>query len=322
MKHPDKWFSYAILGGLLLIVGSMLLWPAEPAAAQCGTSASSCKNCHETQGKLPVSNNGAWHSAHAFGDFCEFCHAGNVQAAGQAEAHVGMVAPLGDVKASCQGCHPDDYAELAQAYGSTLGIEVGSGGGDSGSGGEDSGSGGGTAVGATGISAPLGGEEIDFNLLYAEATARPPLVSNWGNLILILMTAGAVMAFAVTAWSWEGWGQKVAAWIDTNVTPIPRAVSAASQRDGSSLLDQALAAENSGQVQALLDQKPELRRLLPQLMKLPPETLAALETIVANPERGSDILVAVSRVDTEVITTLRQIGERDRNLLLALVKGI
>ena len=29
---------------------------------------------------MPVANNGDWHKVHAFGDFCEFCHAGNVQA--------------------------------------------------------------------------------------------------------------------------------------------------------------------------------------------------------------------------------------------------
>jgi hypothetical protein len=319
MTHLAKWFLYATVGGLVLLTGGVLLGQADPAAAQCGTSASSCKNCHETRGAMPVSSQGEWHTAHAFGDFCEFCHAGNVQAAAQEEAHVGMVAPLEDVQASCQGCHPTDFADRAQKYGAALGIEVGAGGSPALRGGSPSG----PASGATSVSAPLGGEEIDFNLLYAEATAAPPLVSNWGNLILALMTLGTASAFLGTVWSWEGWGRTAAAWIDLHVAPIPRAVAAAATRsDGSAPLTQALADQQPGQVQALLDRKPELRSLLPKLMRLSPDTLAALDTILADLDRGSEILTAIGRVDGEVISALRQIGDRDRNLLLALVKGL
>ncbi len=315
----------AATSALLLAMIGLLLWTAQPVAAQCGSQASSCKNCHETQGQMPVNTSGEWHTAHAFGDFCEFCHAGNVQATEKDEAHAGLVAPLSDVKASCQSCHPDDYMEQAQSYASILGVEIGSGGssGDSdpgSSGGPGGDSGGGSDTGATTIGAPLGGEEIDFNLLYAEATARQPLVSNWGNLILVLMILGVAGAFFVTAWTWEGWGQKVADWIDANVAPIPRAVAAASARsDGSAAMTQALAAGNIPQVQSLLEQKPELRDLLPRLMNCQPETLAAIDKILTNPERGSEILLAISKVDTEVIAALRKIGAKDRNLLLALV---
>ncbi|HIC90071.1 MAG TPA: hypothetical protein EYP04_11815 [Anaerolineae bacterium] len=77
-----------------------------PTSAQCGSSASSCKNCHEIQGQDPVNDKGEWHTAHAFGDFCEFCHAGNVQAKTIDQAHAGMVDPLEDVQAGCQSCHP------------------------------------------------------------------------------------------------------------------------------------------------------------------------------------------------------------------------
>lgn len=319
MKHPDKWLLYAALSGVLLLFGSMGIWSAQPAAAQCGTAASSCKNCHETQAKMPVASKGEWHSAHAFGDFCEFCHAGNVQATEQEAAHQGMIGPLDDVQASCQSCHPTDFADRAQKYGTALGIEIKAGGSQSGgSGGSQSG---GPAVGSTAVGAPLGGAAIDFNLLYAEATAAPTLVSNWGNLILGLMTLATAGAFFVTAWSWEGWGKTVAAWIEQNVTPIPRAVLAVSG-DGSAAMNQALTAGQTDQLQALLAQKPELGRLLPRLMSCSPETLAALENILANPERGAELLAAVSRVDTEIITTLRQVGAQDRNLLLALVKGM
>ena len=62
--------------------------------AQCGSAASSCKNCHEVKGEDAVNAKGDWHTQHAFGDFCEFCHAGNVQAADKTAAHQGLVANL------------------------------------------------------------------------------------------------------------------------------------------------------------------------------------------------------------------------------------
>ena len=274
---------------------------------------------------MSVANNGDWHKVHAFGDFCEFCHAGNVQSTAQDEAHTGMVAPLGDVKASCQGCHPNDYQPLAQIYASTLGVNLtaGGAGGDgnanppANSGASSSGDSSACTTGATSVSAPLGGEEIDFNLLYAEATATPPLVSNWGNVILLLLIFGTVGAFFVTAWSWENWGQKVAGWINRNVSPIPQAIAAAAVRG-----DGGRAVTDPAQMEALLAQKPELQKLLPRLVNLPPETLASLDTLLANPERGSEILAAINQVDAEVIAALRQIGGKDRNLLLALLKGI
>ncbi|MCB8981602.1 MAG: hypothetical protein H6657_29695, partial [Ardenticatenaceae bacterium] len=84
LKSPIALWSL-FLGGVILMVG--LMWP-QTANAQCGSSASSCKNCHEVQAVDPVNNDGtSWHEAHAFGDFCEFCHAGNVQATDEAGAH-------------------------------------------------------------------------------------------------------------------------------------------------------------------------------------------------------------------------------------------
>ena len=52
--------------------------------------------------------------AHAFGDFCEFCHGGNVQATDEAAAHQGMVQPLDDVKTNCSSCHAADYQAKAE----------------------------------------------------------------------------------------------------------------------------------------------------------------------------------------------------------------
>lgn len=96
--------------------------------AQCGSQASSCKNCHEVKGEDPVNAKGDWHTQHAFGDFCEFCHGGNVQAADKAAAHQGLIDPLGDLKANCSSCHADDFQAKAEKYATTLGVKVGSGG--------------------------------------------------------------------------------------------------------------------------------------------------------------------------------------------------
>jgi hypothetical protein len=118
--------------GALLLIGALglLLLPTGTASAQCGSQASSCKNCHEVQAQDPVNNDGTgWHQSHAFGDFCEFCHAGNVQATDKDAAHTGMVAPLADVQASCSSCHAQDLDARAKVYAAALGVDYGTGGG-------------------------------------------------------------------------------------------------------------------------------------------------------------------------------------------------
>lgn len=110
----------------LALIGGACLATVLPASAQCGSQASSCKNCHEVQGQDPVNADGTdWHMPHAFGDFCYLCHAGNNQALDATLAHSGMVAPLSDIKAACLQCHPNDYEALAQGYATTLGVEIG-----------------------------------------------------------------------------------------------------------------------------------------------------------------------------------------------------
>lgn len=122
-RHLTYWLPLLTLSFILASVA--IFWTTSTAEAQCGTQASSCKNCHETQGKKPVNNDGkAWHTSHAFGDFCQFCHAGNVQSMDQAEAHKGMAKPLADVKLSCSACHQKDYIEKAQVYAAALGVTL------------------------------------------------------------------------------------------------------------------------------------------------------------------------------------------------------
>ena len=109
MQQKNKAFYLVFTGTAILIALGVFLFTAPTASAQCGSQASSCKNCHEVQGEMSVNSDGTgWHQSHAFGDFCYICHAGNNQATEKAAAHEGMVAPLADVQAACQQCHVAD----------------------------------------------------------------------------------------------------------------------------------------------------------------------------------------------------------------------
>lgn len=127
MQHKNKAFFLMFAGLALLVAVGIFLSTPQAASAQCGSQASSCKNCHEVQAEMPVNADGTgWHQSHAFGDFCYICHAGNNQATDKAAAHEGMVAPLSDVQAACQQCHVADLNERAQVYADILGVTVGS----------------------------------------------------------------------------------------------------------------------------------------------------------------------------------------------------
>jgi hypothetical protein len=127
MQYKNTALSFLFTGLAIVVAVGFYLMSATPVSAQCGSQASSCKNCHETQAQMPVNADGTgWHQSHAFGDFCYICHAGNNQATDKVAAHEGMVAPLADVKASCQQCHVADLDARAQVYATTLGITIGS----------------------------------------------------------------------------------------------------------------------------------------------------------------------------------------------------
>ena len=123
MHHRKlEFFLFSLGVTFLLVVGIFFLLPPKPVSAQCGSQASSCKNCHETQGVFPVNNDlTTWHGQHSFGDFCYLCHGGNNQATDKVAAHTGMVDPMTDIVVSCKSCHPKDYQARAQIY-----AEVGS----------------------------------------------------------------------------------------------------------------------------------------------------------------------------------------------------
>ncbi|MBI5714211.1 MAG: hypothetical protein HZC38_12435 [Chloroflexi bacterium] len=122
-RHAFYWLPLLTLSFILASIA--IFWTTSSAEAQCGSQASSCKNCHEVQGKKPINNDGkAWHTSHAFGDFCQFCHSGNVQSMNPTEAHTDMSKPLADAKLSCSACHQKDYVEKAQVYAAALGVTL------------------------------------------------------------------------------------------------------------------------------------------------------------------------------------------------------
>jgi len=128
MKYKNIPLFFITVGLVIGIATGIFLATATPVRAQCGSQASSCKNCHEVQGQDPVNSDGTdWHQSHAFGDFCYICHGGNQQTTDKDAAHQGMEDPLSDIQAACQQCHATDLEARAQVYATTLGVEIGSG---------------------------------------------------------------------------------------------------------------------------------------------------------------------------------------------------
>lgn len=256
-----------IIGASLMAVSGFLLMQPEPVNAQCGSQASSCKNCHEVQGEMPVNNDGTdWHQAHAFGDFCEFCHAGNVQSPVMEEAHVGMVDPLADVEAACSSCH-GDYQELAAGYASTLGVELGAGTGPASDTSEEE-----------ALSAPdqeTGSqvnncvdtevvdldqvEMVDFTRQYEE-TVLGIRDLNRGNLILLAFSGLLVVGGGLFVVLNENW-------LTISTRPVPESV------DGFPAEDVAL---------------------LPELEKIDDTGRKALRKLLKKPEKASKIFKAVT----------------------------
>jgi hypothetical protein len=129
MHKKITFVTFITTGFLMVFIAAFWLATAQPVSAQCGSQASSCKECHETQAEMSVNTDGTgWHQSHAFGDFCYICHGGNSQSTDKDAAHTGMVPPLQDVKASCQQCHPKDLDARAKVYADQLGLTLGEGG--------------------------------------------------------------------------------------------------------------------------------------------------------------------------------------------------
>ena len=295
--------------GVLLVAGLLAFWPAQDANAQCGSQASSCKNCHEVQAQDPVNNDGTgWHQSHAFGDFCYLCHAGNPQSPDKDTAHTGMVPPLSDVKAACQSCHPSDLMDRAQVYATALGVEVGTG-GDS-SGGSSSGNSGSTgstagdagsdtgSASAPGLIVDSGSDNnvVDYTQRYDE-TVLGQRSYNWGNIILWVLIVATVLG-----------GGAFVFFNERKLRGLP-AIPASS-------------AKSTGDSAAPLVKVPgyseEVAAMLPLLAKLNPIGLTALKRLLENPDEANELLLSLSRLDPQLITRVRSMDRDTRALLLAL----
>jgi hypothetical protein len=305
---------FLILAGLgfLLLSGIYLVWPSANAKAQCGSQASSCKNCHEVQGKDPVNNDGTgWHQSHAFGDFCYICHAGNNQSMDETTAHTGMVAPLSDVKAACQSCHPNDLMARAEVYAKVLGVTVGEGGGASAAPTAAAGStmtqtvtttGGGAAT--TGGQSTTGGgtqlvtgsgEIVNYNQQYAETVLGQRTI-NWGNVILVVL----IVLVAVGGGAFVYYNER--------------------KRRGLPIYAAKLAAPGGKEAElpSVEGYSPEVVALLPKIAQLDPMGLHALKRLLEDPESASELLHSLSRLDPELVRRVRSLDQGTRTLLLGM----
>lgn len=266
MQRKNGYIMMATFGVLLAVGVSIWLSSAQPVRAQCGSQASSCKNCHETQAQDPVNNDGtAWHTQHAFGDFCYLCHAGNNQATDKTAAHTGMVAPLSDIVTNCMSCHPNDYAAQAQIYATTLGVTLGNGSASN------------TAV-PVATSAPASNEPaVNAPMTTGLALDDPNLVNyaqrydeivlgkhpiNWGNVILIAM----ILMLAVGGGGFAIYNEKLVKvlFVDTQ--------------------------EPKGEYPSdVVDMLPAFARLKPKARKL-------LKSVLDNPEKTKELLGLINAV--------------------------
>jgi hypothetical protein len=306
--------QFLILSGLsvLVMAGLFLLWPASKASAQCGSQASSCKNCHETQAQDPVNNDGTgWHVSHAFGDFCYICHAGNNQSMDKATAHTGMVAPMSDVKAACQSCHPSDLMQRAQVYATKLGVTVDTA--SSGAAptvtagttitqtttaGQTTNSTGGSSVmpaspGLVGTSSDA--NVIDYSQQYNQAVLGQRSI-NWGNVIVGIL----IVVVAVGGGAFVFWNERRLRGLPLGKTP---------GKTGQIVAEVAPVVEGYSS---------EVTALLPLLAQLNPVGLHSLKRLLANPEEANELLHGLSRLDPELIERFRSLDRDSRAVLLAL----
>jgi hypothetical protein len=294
--------------GILVLAGLLFLPPASKASAQCGSQASSCKNCHEVQGQDPVNNDGkSWHTAHAFGDFCYACHGGNNTSTDKATAHTGMVAPLADVKTACQSCHPNDLDARVKVYTDILGVPASSPAGST-----PAATGAAPAATATPLPAAAGStggvsgdgttiqtgssNVIDYNQQY-EATVLGRRFINWGDvivgLLIVLILAG---------------GGTYVYWNERKLRGLPFLKASAKPSAG-------LASAETLKIEGY---SPEVAALLPYIAKLSPVGLHALKNLLENPEQANEMLHSLSRLDPDLIRRIRILDAGSRAMLLAL----
>ncbi len=291
---------FPILLGVGLLVGFYLLLPARQANAQCGSQASSCKNCHETQSQDPVNNDGKpWHTQHAQIDACVSCHAGNPQSTDKTQAHAGMVAWYSDIKAGCASCHPSDYTQLAQQYAAILGVTLGAAGptqpaatieptvATTSTVGTTSGGGGGIVVSQPGT--------IDYVQQYnTTVLGQHPI--NWGNVIVVVLILGVLFGGGIFVY----WNER-------------------RRRGLKGLFTARIAKEPVAGVAPVVEgYSKDVSELLPLIARLNPVGLHALKRILASPEQANEMLHALSHLDPELVRRVQALDKNSRDMLMAL----
>ncbi len=301
MQRKKLSISLVFAGFLVLVVAGIALASVQPAYAQCGSQASSCKNCHEVQGQKPVNNDGTgWHQSHAFGDFCYICHGGNQQATDKDAAHAGMVPPLSDVKAACQSCHVQDYMDRAKIYADKLGVQIGSGTPAASSPTQAA-----PAANSQSPSQPSSGGPssggpvvmenqpvIDYVEQYNESVLGKSLV-NWGNIIVAIM----IVIVAVL-------GGTIIYLNERKLRGLGIAKPAK--------------AEDISEPLSLDDLPADAIALLPKIKALNPVGRKALGKLLADPDAASDLLLTLSRLDPELIKRMKGLDREAQALLIAL----
>jgi len=258
-----KWIIFLCMGlGVLFILSSLMLVGTTPAQAQCGSQASSCKNCHETQAQDPVNNDGTdWHAQHSFGDFCYVCHSGNNQSTDQAAAHTGMVQPLSDIETSCMGCHPTNALALAQVYADSLGQTVSA----------TSSSPLAESTASTATQSPCGeagtevipvADMVDYSQRYEEVSQGKPLM-NTGNIILVVVLVVIVLVGGYLVLKREG------------------LVS--------------ISFEDPRQVIHKKDLPADVVKMLPDLSRLTPAAQRALQKMLNKPKDASSLITSLEK---------------------------
>jgi hypothetical protein len=255
---------------LLITVGIFLLLPAQPVSAQCGSQVSSCKNCHETQAKDPVNNDGtAWHTSHAFGDFCYLCHAGNNTATDETAAHTGMVDPLSDIAASCKSCHAADYQAKAQVYATTLEVTIGASAAAPTQAASQPSTSSTPAAPAAPAAAPAAAipaaAMVDYSQRYAEVVLGQKPV-NVGDVILIVMIAAMLFGGGYFVLRREGW--------------VSVSFQDARQIQATKVVQEGYPADVVEMVPELAKLKPDARRNLRQILAKPGTAAELFASIV------------------------------------------
>jgi len=300
MPHPRIRYLIPIFLGALLIAGFFILTTTIRTNAQCGSQASSCKNCHETQGEDPVNNDGTtWHTQHAQIDACVSCHAGNPQSTDKTQSHTGMVPWYSDIKAGCASCHPNDYTTLAQEYATTLGVTIGSSGPTPAAVTPEA-----TAVTTSTLETlPSGGGGIVVNqpgtidyVQQYQSTVLGKHPINWGNVIVGLMILGILFGGGAFVYWNERRRRGLKGFFTTRALKPSAGVT----------------------IPVVEGYTSEVTELLPLINKLNPVGLHALKRILANPDQANELLHGLSHLDPELVKRVQALDRDSRALLMGL----